>query len=842
MRKLLLLGSAMALAPFAASAQSAGPPTFQQGQPLASGMLNNAFKSVIRLNGLSMVGACSGNSSPNGNGAATITVTCPGAGQPQGPNGSIQLNNGGLFAGVTMSGDAVMDSNGVLTLNTVPVAKGGTGGTSAAAARTNLGISTVGGTGAYADLTGLPTLGSIASKAMPGAGIVTSDGTTLGAVPAISGDATLNLTTGVLTLGNIGVPKGGTGATAFAAHQLVIGQGAFALTSTTGGSAGQVLTSNGPNADPTWQAATGGSGSGLTAIANNTLLANISGGAAVPVSTTFSAMLDAAMGSVRGSTLERGASAWQPIVPGAAGNCWTSNGASADPTWQTCGGGTPFTGTGGVVGVDANGTPFIFTLNGLTVSPGTGSGILTAGGGGGGGSGGGTEVVNQQNGTSYSVSSADATTLLTFNNVSPVAVSLPQAGSTIVNGWFADFQNTGTAPVTITPTVSKVDGGTAIVLYQNQGVRIASDGSDYYTQRGTFGGQTIDTLPTASAASDADLFPVVQSGSNASQQSFSNLWSWINGHLPAYQPPQIVLNANATLDNATHNGKLLTVTSAITINLPSALPNLGVGFQAVIFNQSAGTVTLSNNGASWGAWQTSSGSLAIPAGQMAFITVIQPASSGIVYAAISNTGASGGGGGGGGGTSGFAPVSGRYYGPDVAATIGGSPLAGRLYALPVKLSAGTYRGMAFNVTTASTTGGGTTCREALYSDNHGVPGTVIAENVGTTSVGVAGTYYNDFTGGDYVAATDINAWAAFVCSTINGMGVTMVTPTSTPQPYQHSAGSTNPVGGQPDMVLYSSTITTYPATSLGATNSGAFGTLTYAATPNGTPIASVRAR
>lgn len=836
MKKLLLIGSALALAPFAANAQR--PPSFLQGQPLSFSMLNKAFQNTIALNGLSMVGACQGNSSPNGPNQATITVTCPGAGQPGGANGSIQVNSGGLFSGVTMSGDATMDLNGVLTLNTVPVSKGGTGANNPASARASLGISTVGSTGAYSDLTGLPTLGTMASQAMPAAGLVNSTGSALVPVPSISGDATLNLTTGVLTLGTVGVPKGGTGATAFTAHQLLIGQGQLGLTTTTGGTSGQVLTSQGPNSDPIWAAPTGGGGSGLTAIANNTLLGNTSGGSAIPVATTVTAMLDAGIGNTRGAVLSRGATGWQPITPGSAGNCLTSNGANTDPTWQTCGGGTPFGGTGGVVGVDANGTPFIFTLNGLTISPGTGSGILTAGGGGGGGTGGGTETVNQQSGTTYSVSSSDATTLLSFGNTSPVAVSLPQAGSTIVNGWFADFQNTGTGAVTITPSgTSTIDGGASITLYQNQGIRIASDGSDYFTQRGTFGGQTIDTLPTAGAVSDADIFPVVQSGSNASQQTFSNLWSWVNGHLSSYQPPQIVLTANATLDNAAHNGKLLTVTSPITISLPSALPNLGVGFQAVIFNQSGGTVTLSNNGASWGSWQTSSGSLSIPAGQMAFITVIQPSTTGVVYASISNTGS----GGGGGGTTGAPPVSGRYYGPIVSSTIGGSPTAGRLYALPVKLSAGTYRGLAFWAPTASV-GSPTTCRMALYSDNNGVPGSVLAENIITTTVGVTGTYYADFTGGDYTTATDIHAWSTLICSTINQMGTTMVQPTANVQPYMHDSGGTNPIGGAQDAVIYSGTITSYPASALGSTNSGNFGTITYNSTPNGTPIVSVRAR
>jgi len=821
MRKLLLLGSALALAPFAADAQR--PPSFLQGQSLSYSMLNKAFQNTIALNGLSIVGACSGNSSPNGPNQATITVTCPGAGQPQGPNGSIQLNNGGLFSGVTMNGDAVMDANGVLTLNTVPVAKGGTGATTAAAARVNLGIATVGGTGAYSDLTGLPTLGTIASQAMPGAGLVNSTGTALTPVPAMSGDATLNLTTGVLTLGTVGVPKGGTGATAFTAHQLLVGQGQLGVTTTTGGTSGQVLTSQGPNSDPTWQTLSGGGGTGLSPIANNTLLANTSGFSANPISTTMTAMLDAGMGSTRGSILERGASGWQPIVPGTAGNCWTSNGINADPSWQPCSAGTSFSGTGGVVGVDANGTPFVFSLNNLAVSTGTGSGVLSVSPGGGTSS----EQVNPQTDTTYTTSSGDATQLITFSNASPVAVTLPDPGTDILGGWFADFSNLGVGPVTFTPAGSTIDGAASITLYQGQGIRIVSDGNNYFTQRGgmqpTQIGPLINVLPGASAVADADTFPVVQSGTTASKQTMGAVWTWVGGHMPNYQPPQVIASTNFTLDANTHNGKIVTATAPITVSLPAALASLGVGFRTAIFNQSGGAITLSNAGASWGAWATSSGSLSIPNGQTALVTVIKPATAGVVFAAISTTAS------GGGSSVSFPPVSGRFYAPDIT-TIGNlTPVTGRLYALPYILRAGTYRGMAFGVQTGPSTT--TTCRQGIYSDNgSGKPGVLLAENIDSVPTGFTGNVYNDFTGGDYTAATDIPVWLATTCNGPNGMVVYAADLKSGYlQGFTFSQlGSTNGFGVNPDLGLYSTVITTYPAGTLASTNSGNFGAVAYA--------------
>jgi hypothetical protein len=55
-------------------------------------------------------------------------------------------------------------------------------------------------------------------------------------------------------------------------------------------------------------------------------------GIAAPV--TFSAAIDAAVGSTRGSILERGVSGWQIVAPGATALPWVSNGTGADPGYQ----------------------------------------------------------------------------------------------------------------------------------------------------------------------------------------------------------------------------------------------------------------------------------------------------------------------------------------------------------------------------------------------------------------------------------------------------------------------------------------------------------------------------
>jgi hypothetical protein len=100
--------------------------------------------------------------------------------------------------------------------------------------------------------------------------------------------------------------------------------------------------------------------------------------------------------------------------------------------------------------------------------------------------------VNAQTGPSYALQDGDCEKLVTFTNASAVGVTLPQAGATsrFAAGWVVDVQNRGAGNVTITPATSTIDGAASLVLTQNQGTRIFSDGSNYFTERGVGGGSS----------------------------------------------------------------------------------------------------------------------------------------------------------------------------------------------------------------------------------------------------------------------------------------------------------------------------------------------------------------
>ena len=94
-------------------------------------------------------------------------------------------------------------------------------------------------------------------------------------------------------------------------------------------------------------------------------------------------------------------------------------------------------------------------------------------------------VVNAQTGTSYTILAKDRGKLVTHTNAAAIAVTLPQANTTGFGAdWFYYTQNRGAGAVTITPTTSTIDGAATLVLNQNEGVLIMSDGTNYFTVRG----------------------------------------------------------------------------------------------------------------------------------------------------------------------------------------------------------------------------------------------------------------------------------------------------------------------------------------------------------------------
>lgn len=92
------------------------------------------------------------------------------------------------------------------------------------------------------------------------------------------------------------------------------------------------------------------------------------------------------------------------------------------------------------------------------------------------------QFINAQTGTTYTFLTSDCSKIVTFNNASAIAVTLPAAGTTFFAGCFIDVRNIGTGLVTITPTTSTIDGVTTKPVPPNAGLRIVNNSTNYFTQ------------------------------------------------------------------------------------------------------------------------------------------------------------------------------------------------------------------------------------------------------------------------------------------------------------------------------------------------------------------------
>ena len=101
------------------------------------------------------------------------------------------------------------------------------------------------------------------------------------------------------------------------------------------GTSGQFLSTGGSAANPSWANApiTGSSTPNLR------IVSNVSGSTAVPTGNTLTNILDAIIGSARGTMLYRTNSGWTGLAPGTIGQVLQTGGAGGDPSWITNGGG-----------------------------------------------------------------------------------------------------------------------------------------------------------------------------------------------------------------------------------------------------------------------------------------------------------------------------------------------------------------------------------------------------------------------------------------------------------------------------------------------------------------------
>jgi len=315
-----------------------------------------------------------------------------------------------------------------------------------------------------------------------------------------------------------------------ATQGMVLYRGASNWSVLSPGTSGQVLTTNGAAANPSWATISGtgtvtnvATGAGLTGgpivttgtislanIANGTVLANTSGGSAVPIATTPSTVLDV-IGSATGNVLYRAGGGWQVLAPGTNGQVLTM-GAST-PAWGSVGSVSNVTIVAGV-GIAVTGTCNISTTGTCTVASDNSMGankyqVKTAGsgtittptgaawakftlvGGGGGGSGGGSAAAG--------TGTAGNPTCL---NTAGTACTTPvyQAGGGAGGSLGTGNGGTGGSISGSGTCTDSVNGGDGLALNQSSATVPSSGASGGVSTRGGAGAKNYGNVSGSAAA------------------------------------------------------------------------------------------------------------------------------------------------------------------------------------------------------------------------------------------------------------------------------------------------------------------------------------------------------
>lgn len=90
------------------------------------------------------------------------------------------------------------------------------------------------------------------------------------------------------------------------------------------------------------------------------------------------------------------------------------------------------------------------------------------------------EPINNVTSLNYTVVTADRSKLILRSNAAAMADTLPQAGVSFPAGWFCSVENIHASnAVTITATVSTINGAATLVVYPGYRAIISSDGTNY---------------------------------------------------------------------------------------------------------------------------------------------------------------------------------------------------------------------------------------------------------------------------------------------------------------------------------------------------------------------------
>ena len=212
---------------------------------------------------------------------------------------------------------------------------------------------------------------------------------------------------------------------------------------------------------------------------------------------------------------------------------------------------------------------------------------------------------------SYLATATDSGRLISFNSSSASTLTLPSPPPQLTfpqsSGWWISVENTGTGALTISPNGLDIDGsGSDLVLEQNQGVAIFTDGSNYFTMRGIGGVTSINGLTGAvditagTGISVSVSSPDIQISSTSAEFSNQNAKTALMGPvacsspaLPTFRQPQGTDFVNLNIASASMVSSVSSQSGNLRLCgsvLPAGLYRVSV--YIVVTNSGAGNLSM----------------------------------------------------------------------------------------------------------------------------------------------------------------------------------------------------------------------------------------------------------
>jgi len=159
-------------------------------------------------------------------------------------------------------------------------------------------------------------------------------------------------------------------------------------------------------------------------------------------------------------------------------------------------------------------------------------------------------------GTSDTILAADRSNRVAYSNASPIAVTLPQAGSTNFTNFYTRISNQGVGQVTVTPTTSTINGVASVLLNQGEFcfITVDSAGTNYAADctesQITWGANLTPTRSAHGLQVDVTGLAPAPADTAATPHLFFNQYTQVSGVIGAVQPVEAdVVNLSTDLAN-----------------------------------------------------------------------------------------------------------------------------------------------------------------------------------------------------------------------------------------------------------------------------------------------------